>query len=299
MNVTKDEIYKARHSDLCKFLLSRCPDKIIFDGSGVRLKSNRSVSVKVGYTGFKDFATGETGNSIDFLMKYFGLNFVEAVKTLCKPTDAFLSSDKEFIPKTSNPCVTSDFKAVLKPSSKGMRNLFAYLTKIRKIPPETIRKLLNDDLIYQEEKYNNIVFINAEKDFAEIHGTLSTKSFHGTARGSNPDGYWWFKSYFIESQVKAALVCESAIDAVSLYLLNKAWGFKQNFLYCGIAGAGNQRKIDAIKRKFYTIIAVDNDEAGEECRKRNPDCDAFVPELKDWNEDWRNYLENQNQTLPS
>lgn len=38
------------------------------------------------------------------------------------------------------------------------------------------------------------------------------------------------------------------------------------------------------------VPAVDNDDAGELCRQRNPDCHAFVPTLKDWNADWLDML---------
>lgn len=39
-----------------------------------------------------------------------------------------------------------------------------------------------------------------------------------------------------------------------------------------------------------TVLAVDNDDAGDLCRQRNPDCHAFVLTLKDWNADWLDML---------
>ena len=62
-------------------------------------------------------------------------------------------------------------------------------------------------------------------------------------------------------------------------------------MYCSVGGAGKQQAIDAIKSYMIaaggrTVIATDNDDAGEACRLRNPDCWTAVPRLKDWNADW-------------
>lgn len=64
-----------------------------------------------------------------------------------------------------------------------------------------------------------------------------------------------------------------------------------NYLYCSIAGANNQQKIDLLKscEDVEVVIAVDNDSVGERCRQRNWDCESIVPKLKDWNEDWCQY----------
>ncbi len=52
-------------------------------------------------------------------------------------------------------------------------------------------------------------------------------------------------------------------------------------LCCGIGGVANQQRIDAIKADMAaaglpTVIAVDNDAAGADCRKRNPDCKSLL-----------------------
>lgn len=61
-------------------------------------------------------------------------------------------------------------------------------------------------------------------------------------------------------------------------------------MYCSIGGVSNQQRIDAVKSVMDsagkpTVLAVDNDPAGEKCRQRNPDCHTLVPRLKDWNAD--------------
>ena len=169
------------------------------------------------------------------------------------------------------------------------RHLYAYLTQQRGIPADMVRILINDGLLYQEAGHNNMVFVDPARTFAEYRGTNSAVPFH-RVDFSDPDAFWRFKPAEPDASPKRAFVCECAIDAVSLYLLlrsdqaNHAW----DALYCGIGGVANQRRIDSIKANMAaaacpTVIAVDNDEAGEKCRERNPDCQAAIPSLKDWN----------------
>ena len=46
-----------------------------------------------------------------------------------------------------------------------------------------------------------------------------------------------------------------------------------------------QPAIDRLKRHTRVILAVDNDDAGSECRKRNAELESIIPNHKDWNED--------------
>lgn len=137
-----------------------------------------------------------------------------------------------------------------------------------------------------------MVFIDPSRTYAELRGTVPGISFHGMAPGSDTTGFWWFKPGDPGSTVTAAFICEAAIDAISLHLLRQRFPLPpgNNPMYCSIGGVANQRRIDAIKAVMAaagkpTVLAVDNDDAGERCRQRNPDCYALVPRLKDWNAD--------------
>ena len=63
-------------------------------------------------------------------------------------------------------------------------------------------------------------------------------------------------------------------------------------VYISIGGAGNHRTINRIKKRIRTVLAVDNDEAGESCRRRHPELEHIIPSLKDWNEDLMNLDED-------
>lgn len=70
-NVTKAQIQAARKADLYHFLLRHRPNDVLREGESIRLCCDHSVSIKEGYCGYTDFATGETGNAIDYLVHRF------------------------------------------------------------------------------------------------------------------------------------------------------------------------------------------------------------------------------------
>ncbi len=326
----------ARRAPLFDYLKARHPRDVIPEGSSLRLASNRSVVVSGGYTGFIDFATGESGNAVDFLVRYLDYGFQDAVAALCEymgtPTDlqagylnvrdltgyeppdkaartaAGASAGPPAVRQASAPAGTPTASQgprdagpkpfMPPPPVQGpYRQLFAYLTRQRGIPAWLIQKLVDDGLLYQEAGHNNMVFIDPARTYAELRGTLTDRPFHGIVSGSGTAGFWWFKPQGPASTVTGAFICEAAIDSMSLYLIRQRLHLPpwDNPMYCSIGGVYNQQRIDAIKDVMDsvgkpTVIAVDNDDAGNLCRQRNPDCRAFVPTLKDWNADWLDAL---------
>ena len=81
-NVTKEQIQAARKVDLHRFLLHHHPNEVLQEGESIRLCCNHSISIKEGYCGYTDFATDETGNSIDCLIHYFNYTLPDAVNAL-------------------------------------------------------------------------------------------------------------------------------------------------------------------------------------------------------------------------
>lgn len=279
-NYTKEQLKSARKADLYAFLLSNHSSLFKKEGDSLRMKDNHSISIKRGYSGYKDFETDETGNSIDFLVKYLGYDNVKAVLALCDDTAA-VSVNFADVPHIDN--IPPSFPD---PSNNGYKNLFAYLIK-RGIPSNVIQALIDRNLIYQTQENNNIVFINYDKDWGEVRGTYTygANKYKGIVKNSRKDGFWWFRT---SKDAAVAYICESAIDAISLYLLHCDEEQPTAAYYISIGGAGKQSAIDRIKKNIRTIIAVDNDDAGSECRKRNIELECLIPDLKDWNEDLLN-----------
>lgn len=282
MQYTISQMQAARRADLYNFLKNHHGEQFKAEGGELRFKQNRSVCISRKIPGYIDYATGESGNPVDFLVRHLGYSLVDAVYALCN--GGIIVS--EHVSPERPPVLTLDNRAVIfpEPIEGKYRQLFAYLIA-RKIPAEVIQMLINQKVIYQEKSHNNIVFINPERDFAELHGTLTFgKAFHGCTSGQ-ADRFWYFRSGI---NAEVAYVCEAAIDAISLYVLHKMSGQNIPAFYISIAGVSKQKAIDRIKKQSKlsrVILAVDNDAAGQACRERNSEMEYIVPEHKDWNED--------------
>lgn len=271
--ISPEQITAARHADLHAFLIRHHDTDFIREGNSIRPKNNHSISIKQGYCGYKDFSTSETGNSIDFLTKYMGYSFFDAVQAL-QDIPALTSPANKPQPHAKN--IPPTFPA---PVDGRYKNLFAFLTN-RAISAETIQMLISQNILYQEKKNNNIVFINAEKDFAELRGTYTYGSpFHGIVPNCRPDGFWWFRT---SKDAAVGYICEAAIDAISLYELHRLQGGQMQAYYISIAGASKQPAIDRLKQsRLHLILATDNDKAGQKCRDKNPELEYVLPTLKD------------------
>ena len=285
MGVFTEQKRKARVTNLYDFLMTNHPDDFTHEGNSLRMKTNHSISVRRDYSGFQDFSTGEKGNSIDFLEKYMGYTFLEAVSALVGQEPI-----KESIPTPSISSEGMEFNSLSasfpEPTRGRYNKLFAYLMKQRCISNDIIQFLIDEKLMYQDEANGNIVFVNKDRDWGEIHGTYSEKSFHGMIPNSTSDGYWSFKPN--GDDISVIYVCEAAIDAISLYELNRINHINESAAYASIGGAGKQQAINRIKEQnIRVVIAVDNDKAGSTCRIKNLELASAIPNLNDWNDDLR------------
>lgn len=261
-----EKIQAARHADLYSYLLTAHPDEFTIEGGSLRPTFNHSISIAPGYHGFVDFspnAEHRSGNSIDFLMWYMNYSLPRAVNALL---------DELYIAPIKH--MERPYKPIFPPKIDYPRRVTKYLNS-RGISQQTINYLLGHELIYEDINHNAI-FINSTGDWGEIRGTLSVP-YHCIITGARHDGYWSLSV----GEIRRAYICEASIDAISLYELTRRQG-----VYISIGGVGKQPAIERIKRDFdEVVLAVDNDKAGEECRKINADLKAMIPKKKDWNDD--------------
>ena len=277
MRVTEQQKRQARKANLFEYLAAHHADSVELDRQGktLRLVANHSISVKDGYSGYLDFATDEHGNGIDLLCRHFGYTFQAAVLALCGGSPKYFS----FSSTSIKPLQKQEIQ--LPPPATDYRRMMAYLTQSRRLPAPLVQMLIDKRLLYQAANANNAVFVSSKRDFAELRGTLTAKPYHGIAKGSRHDGAWAFR---LGDTANVAYICESAVDAVSLAAI-----LGESAYYVSIAGVAKQAAIDRVKKRsqLTVVIATDNDQAGDECRRRNNDCETLRPEKKDWNEDLR------------
>lgn len=288
-NVSKTEVQRARRVPLATFLNCVHPGELQqVSKTSYRKANQHALKVNEGIAGYYDWGSGRSGNSIDYLIEYLGYSFVDAVRILCTFADGGVVEGIHMTSDTtkSQPQIRRSGFVMPEPTDGSFRQLYAYLTQTRKIPVEVINRLVHQKLLFQAKNrprcYNNIVFASIDGDFYEMHGTNSRKKYH-RSQGKRGNECWYFTG---QGQTYPAriYVTEGAIDAVSLYVLHP----EEDSMYSAIGGAGKQKAIDRLKTlPIPIIIATDNDEAGDDCRSRNPDCATIRPKLHDWNDDLR------------
>ena len=282
MFVDKSMIALAYKADLYDYLRRVHPDSFKKTSNNLYFKENNSLVIHRANYGYIDYATRETGNGIDFLMRHLGYSFQEAVVALTRETAATTDSSVKCMtqPSRIDPKVIHLPVAAPFPHSR----MYAFLM-MRKIPKSMIDMLVQQGLIYQADHMNNIVFVNPEKDYFELRGTctFTEKPFHGCGK-AKPDRFWYLKGSYGKCEI--IYITEAAIDAISLFLLHRKHGVNTaNSVYVSIGGVSNYATIERIRSRRHAVLAVDNDPAGELCRQRYSDLEYIVPIYKDWNED--------------
>lgn len=317
---SKEQLRRARRTDLYAFLMRVHPDLFRRDGSSIHPRDNCSLSIKRGYSGYVDFATDEKGNSVDFLTKHLGYQLDDAVFALCGGEGNLAGSTvsvSTFAVSQAPPKSKMSEKLPPQfpdPIDATYKQLYAYLMS-RGISAATIKMLIDRKILYQDS-HNNIVFANKERDWGERRGTntyadarcvhrsvcpdfksdehgwcsamhtcakYKKDSFRGMIANSRDDGFWWFQVG--GHPADKVYVCEASIDAISLYELHRLDGIAENAVYVSIGGTSKQLAIDRLKQHKRVILAVDNDAAGSVCRKRNAGLECIIPTHKDWNDD--------------
>ena len=315
ISVSKDQYKMACSVDLYEFLIEKHPDEVEIKYGSALLIADKHVSVKAGYHGYRNFRTDERGNNVDYLMNFLGYGYQDAVLALTGD-----DPEMSYVPAYyENPPIPETKEIVLpKPLDGLYKNLYAYMTA-RKIPAETIQMLIDNGILYQSAEGNNIVFVNPQGDYCEMRGTNSYAdrrcskrkecdqyisgehtwcTYMGSCVNYQPDPFhgckktrsdrFWYLDPDPEQQTCFIYVCEAAIDAVSLYVIQQRQHKAGKRVYVSIGGVANQRTIDRLVRgggPDTVILAVDNDQAGQECRDRNPELNYILPNNKDWNED--------------
>lgn len=280
---TKDQLRAARVADLYDYLERHHAEMVKREGNSLRLKTNHSISIKQGYSGYQDFGNGETGNSVDFLVRHMDYSIYDAVISLCGIGAAGAVHEYVVGSNIREHNIPVDTKAELPSPADNNRRLYAYLRR-RGISSDTIKALTATGRMYQDAAHGNIIFPSKENDWAEIHGTYTycADVYQRIARFSRADGYWAFAGG--HNPLKG-YVTEASIDAISLFELHRRTGQDTSAYYISIGGVTKQAAINRIANEMTVVIAVDNDPAGNICREKNSAFSALIPTRKDWNED--------------
>lgn len=282
----------ARVVDLHDYLLANYPLLVIRDGDDrLRFKEHGSLIVTKGKGWFHN-ATGETGNSIDFLQLYLGMTDIkDIVHSLCSfggwQYDTHVPA-KPYAPLKAPPQVPAQpenpFTLPARETGSQAR-LYGYLCGTRGLSRDIVAQTVAQGTLYLAKGTNNAVWVSRDALFADQVGTLSWKSFKGILPGSSPDGYIVIDGRSTEQERKteplAVYVCEAVIDAMSFVQLHPR---QVAVSMCGLK-PGTLARIAKDYPSSEIVLAVDNDHAGDVFASKHPERPRSRPRRKDWNDD--------------
>ncbi|MEF9939591.1 MAG: toprim domain-containing protein [Clostridium sp.] len=302
--MSEDIIYTAKQANLIDFMLTYHPNAII-NRYGIRDREHDSLVLFP--HSFCRFSTGEVNDGIAYLEKYQGYRWRDAVIELNK-----FCKDNSDRPNT--PAFDSGYRKTgrifYRPVPTDHIDLITnYLHNERGISLDTITHLLKLNKIYPATASgfgdNFVCFANHATDFYILRN-ISINGMPKLQFAKNPCYYWFFTSIelnsidnliaFVDQTTNPytidlpLYICESPIDAISLYEITKAPGIYAAMGGLKLTTATNMvsnfknQGTEHYKRKTY--IAVDNDPAGIQFANSFPieiPHEVMTPKSKDWN----------------
>ena len=223
--IPKEIVEKAKKIDLLSYFLTNKPNELIKKGNGTySLKSHDSVIISNGL--WHRFSTNDAGKSaVDYLIKVEKMSFQDAINSvLYNEIITYIDNENEInnIPK----------KLIIPLKSYTNKQAIDYL-KNRGIDEDIINYCINNRLLYQEKKTNNVVFLGYDNlNNIKYAGCRSTneKKIMRDAKGSSKDYSFRLISNIPNDSIH---IFESSIDLLSYATLLKLKGYdykNQNLL---------------------------------------------------------------------
>lgn len=293
--VTREMILAARDADLLAYLRIKGYGIIRSGKNEYRLAEHDSLVISNNKWHWKSRDIG--GNTLDFLIKYEGQEFKEAVRSLYDIEGQSFTNIGQFTPHEDKNKVRDKNEALLILSEKNSnhRRAFAYLNKSRAIDSEILADLLHQGKLF-ESKRHNCVFIGKDTSgavrYAAERGTLTVKAFRKECDGS--DKRFCFS---MEGSSCRLYVFESPIDALShatIYkITGKDYSADHRLSLGGVEPLALEQYLQDHEQVTEIILCLDNDSVGLDASARI--AELFVskgyrvnretPRHKDFNDD--------------
>lgn len=213
------------------------------------------------------------GGAIDLIIHLKDLEFKEAI--------LWLSANLPSYNKPAKPIAKKDL-ILPQRSDTRKKGVINYLTG-RHIPYCNLNPLIESGRLYADNKGNAVfLLLGKGKNIvgAELRGT-SGLPFKAMAPGSRKDKGFF---YIGDTKAKKAVLCESAIDAISFFTLY------QGYLAISTSGAtGNPLWLKLLINRGYDIYCgFDSDDTGDNMAEKMitlyPTVKRLRPPKHDWND---------------
>ena len=223
------------------------------------------------------------GDAVDFVRKFIGKSYVEAVEYL-------LQYNGEPLPEHPQQ-KRAPFS--LPEASRNMNRVFAYLVKQRGIDREVLYAFVHKKMVYESAKHHNAVFVGYDREGVPRHAhkrsTASEGSYKCNAAGSQPE-----YSFHWAGTDNELYLFEAPIDLLSYITLHpESWRAHSYAAACSVSDKVLFQMLMDHSNIHMVYICFDSDEPGQTAAQRISDklflrgikSEILVPTHKDWNED--------------
>ena len=284
IHFTDEQRERARQRDLCDLLRAQ-GETLKRSGTEYEWRDGSQKVTIRGNLWFHQYDQ-QGGDAIDFVRRFYGKDYPEAVAFLLNSSDGTLAISPPVESKPKKP-----FE--LPPHNDNNRRVLAYLLSKRGLDQDVVYAFFREQMIYESARYHNAVFVGYDPKgiprHANLRGTGSRSTFKGNADGSMPEYsfHWAGKSRYV-------FLFEAPIDMLSFISMHKDnW---RNHSYAASCSVSDRVLIQMLKdnpRITEVFICFDSDEPGQIAASRISDrlftqginSKILVPEHKDWNED--------------
>ena len=283
--ITKNDIENANMMDIASYLKTQgISTKRV--GSAYEWESPTG---KVSIKGNRWYSQYEMvgGYPINFVMKYFNLEFKDAVSSLLGNSYTLKLDTYEREEKKTK-------KFVIPKKNDSMSKVFFYLRDERCIDERIINVFTKAGLLFEDAELHNAIFVgkDAEGQIKHIHkrSTLKDSTFKGNAEASDPEC-----SFNWRGKSNRLFVFEAPIDMLSYISMHKeGWRHHSYVALCSTAGIAAIKQLKDNINIDTVYLCLDNDEAGTLGCKRiaeqihslgEYEIWRLFPQNKDWNED--------------
>ena len=286
IHFTEEQKRLAASVDLMEFLRQR-GEKLLPSGHEKRLDSDHSITVRGNE--WYDHAAEKGGGPISFAQTFYHLSYPDAVTLLlngsatgaCSPTEKQAEMEKK--------------QFELPPANHTMRRVYAYLLKKRNIQREVLNAFVHAGLIYEDEKYHNVVFVGKDEHGVVRHAHKRSTNDTGKAFRINVEGSDPRCSFHWSGASGRLYVFEGPIDLLSYITLHpEDWRQHSYVACCGTSSLPVLWMLDHYPVLRDVSLCLDNDKAGHTASLRLAEQIAeqfeiassrLIPENKDWNDD--------------
>jgi hypothetical protein len=293
VHFTDEQKYRANNVDLVDFLQQH-REKLLPSGRDKRLASDHSITV-CGNRWY-DHSSESGGFAIEFVRKFYGLSFPEAVTMLLG------GEQGEVYPSAQNKKPEPKKPFSLPPVHSDMRRVYAYLVKTRLLDREVVSFFARQKLLYEscekskdgKKEYHNAVFVGYDEDGVPRHAYKRGLYTEGKAFKGNVDSCDPAYSFHYLGTSNRLYVFEAPIDLLSYITLRPQDWWKHSYVaLCGVSEYAMLKMLEINANIDHVILCLDHDEAGIEASEKYNDlltgkgitCERDLPIYKDWNED--------------